>query len=134
MNSRIERLAGLMDALQEESIHTEAFKRILRHFPGLLMVCTPDGEVLAASYEWERMTGIPHAEIEDCCWTCRIHPDDLQSTLDTAESMAREPVKNFLNRWVTPKGEIYFRWTASDWIDIGNGKPWTIAVAEVQDA
>jgi len=81
----------------------------------LLCVVDLDNKFLKASKSWERLLGYSTDELVNCSFQDFIHPDDLQSTHETMQKLAKgENVFSFVNRYRSKEGSYhYLEWTST---------------------
>ena len=90
----------------EASLHKneEMLRFIMEYVPQKIFTASPAGEVTYYNQQWEVFTGFPLKEIENWGWTQFIHPEDVESTIQTWQSSVKES-KNY---------EIQHRFRAKD--------------------
>ena len=88
---------------------TEELDRFFNIALDLLCIADTDGYFRHLNEAWETTLGYPLAELEGNLFLNYVHPDDIQSTLDSiAELSEQKPVINFVNRYRCKDGT--FRW------------------------
>lgn len=75
----------------------------------LLCIANTSGKFLRLNPEWENVLGYSLSELEGSSFMDFVHPDDVQSTLDTMSKLiAQEKVLSFENRYKCKDGS--YRW------------------------
>lgn len=76
------------------------------HALDLLCIATMDGRFKRLNPEWERVLGVPLAELEGRQCLDFVHPDDLEQTVEILRELeTRQSVTNFVNRNRCKNGE-----------------------------
>jgi len=107
-------------------------KALVAAFPGPALLADDRGGVIAASAAWGSLVGFAPADLMNCCWTCRIHPDDADSTQGVvAEMVGGKALSRFRNRLVARDGSaVSLEWNATEYLNM-DGVLVTLAVARV---
>ncbi|MEO1298971.1 MAG: PAS domain S-box protein, partial [Cyanobacteria bacterium J06636_16] len=88
---------------------TEELDRFFSLALDLLCIVNVDGQFVRLNSQWEKTLGYPLADLEESQFLDYVHPDDLDSTLQTfAQTQAGEEVLNFINRYRCHDGS--YRW------------------------
>ncbi|MGM0370812.1 MAG: diguanylate cyclase domain-containing protein [Bacillota bacterium] len=74
----------------------------------LLCIADTEGNFIKVNKEWERLLGYSIAELEGRGFLEFVHPDDLEATLATMESLGQQQeVLNFVNRFRDKSGSYH---------------------------
>jgi|14BtaG_2_1085337.scaffolds.fasta_scaffold29132_4 PAS domain S-box-containing protein len=131
MPERIKRLMGLLEQLEVKTEENDALKTLFYFFPGLAMIASEEGDIVAVSRGWEQAIGCTPEEMEGCCWKCMVWPEDAESTAGAVLELHDDDIFGFVNRWVHADGTpVTLKWTGASWVDVGDRKL-NISVAEV---
>ncbi|MET7419677.1 PAS domain S-box protein [Dactylosporangium sp. NPDC005555] len=101
----------VMDVVESgERQAVELLDTIVSATPDLLLVSTPQGQVVRANASWERLLGWSEADLRGMDITALIHPDDVAASTATAEAVTTGsgPVEGLRNRYRTRDGD--YRW------------------------
>jgi len=121
----------LLEQLESTSEQSDALKTLFYVFPGLALIASEEGDIIAASNGWADAIGRTSEELANCCWKCMVHPDDAESTAEAVRQMHDDDIFGFVNRWVHVDGSfVTLKWVCASWVDVGDRKL-TITVAEV---
>ena len=134
MTSRLDRLASLLDKLDDTYAPLVTFKKFVQSFPGNLCIYDREYMGLAFSEEFCKTLGYSENYLMDDRWQELVHPEELEVTTEASKKMKQVRVEDFRNRWKRADGEyVTLSWKTGPWIDLGDGKEYTICVAEVID-
>jgi PAS domain S-box-containing protein len=95
----------------EVALHqkTQELDRYFNSSLDLLCIADTSGHFLRLNPEWEKVLGYPKAELEGKLFLDLVHPDDLQSTLESVSRLSsQKEVLNFENRYRCRDGS--YRW------------------------
>ncbi|MGI5175244.1 PAS domain S-box protein [Dactylosporangium sp. CA-152071] len=97
--------------------HSEALlDAIVSATPDLLLVSTPEGQVVRANDSWERLLGWTEADLRGMDVTTLIHPDDVASSVAAARAVADGggPAAGLRNRYRTRGGDyLWLQWNGA---------------------
>ena len=105
---------------------------LIERWPGLAMLGTAEGNVIAASSLWGEYTGITANELRRHGWRRFIHPEDANKTEHEVLRMRADgqATLGFKNRYVAASGQVnHFSWVATPYR--GNNDL-TLAVADLR--
>jgi PAS domain S-box-containing protein len=82
---------------------------------GMLTITNTDGILLKVNTAWEKLLGLPVAQIEGRRFLDFVHPDDVQATLGAMTQLSHQkPVIEFVNRYRAADGSYrYIEWRAN---------------------
>lgn len=103
-----------------------AFLNLLADEISDLLMCeaSDTGYFLWLSNNWEQYLGWTNAELQAKPWLEFVHPDDREATIQAANTMKKERVIGFTNRYRRKDGAwIKLRWKAEKF----NGVAWCVA-------
>lgn len=79
---------------------TEELERYFNMSLDLLCIANTDGEFIKTNPEWQKLLGYSQRELDGRRFIDFIHPDDLESTLETISQLeSQKEVLNFVNRY-----------------------------------
>ena len=128
-NGKVVKLTGSFQDITEQKRAEEALlektEELEAYFTSsldLLCIANTKGEFIRLNPEWETVLGYSLEELEGCSFLDLVHPDDLESTIETVSRLDKqECILNFVNRyrakdgsyhWIewrsVPRGEIIF--------------------------
>jgi PAS domain S-box-containing protein len=123
---KVTQILGIaQDTTERKRIAAELLEKYaeLEHFFALSLdlwcIASIDGYFLKLNPAWKTALGYPLEELEGKRFLEFVHPDDLQSTLDTLSTLnAQTPVQSFTNRYRHQNGSYRF----IEWRSLPNGK------------
>ena len=104
------------EALLEKTEELEAY---FTSSLDLLCIANTKGEFIRLNPEWETVLGYSLEELEGRAFIDLVHPDDLESTIDTVFKLDKqECIFNFVNRYRAKDGS--YRWI--EWRSVPRGE------------
>ena len=84
---------------------TEELDNYFTNALDLFCIANTDGYFIKLNEEWENTLGYKLSELEGVRFLDLVHPDDLQTTIETLSTLTKQkPVTNFVNRYRTKNG------------------------------